>query len=281
MEKSNKYLYIILIVLGILVIGGIASATFQEQETPLHLNSKDVTISSNETEYTITGNTEVNASVYLSASSLSLSNVSVNVDSQGNFKYKVNIPQNVTDVNVIISSISVGKLESQSEIHLQRPSTHLSLDSVNFTDNDTYLTVSGVTDPKAQITISSSSLNIENINLVADSEGKFKYQLTIPNDKNSFNIQVKSQALGKKIVSDSLSITRKLTPTPKPVSESNVESNTSSYSSDEVDTTSSQQVIVTRYGEKYHMYKHGNMKHISYISLSSAKNSYQPCKVCC
>lgn len=40
------------------------------------------------------------------------------------------------------------------------------------------------------------------------------------------------------------------------------------------------QVIITRTGTKYHAYKHGNMKYISYVSLSYARQYYGPCKIC-
>jgi len=216
MEKSNdKYIYLALILVGVIATGVIASA-FQEQETSLHLNSLHATIDANETEYTIIGSTDLNATVQLSSSELNLNNVSVDVDSNGNFKYKLTIHQNVTDVNVVVSAIATGKLEKHTTVQIDRPTNFLSLNNVDFTDNDTYVTVSGKTDPNAQITISSSDLDIEGISLVADSNGVFKYQLYVPKDKNDFKIKVESQILGKKVAIDTLSIVRIITPKVEP-----------------------------------------------------------------
>ncbi len=276
MDKSNKYIYIILILVGILIVGGLAAAAFQEQETKLSLNSAHATIGANQTYYIINGNTDLNATVKLSSSELNLNNVSVNVDSNGDFKYKVSVPQNVTEVNIALSSVVNGKSENNTNLYIDRPATYLSLDNVNFTDNDTFLTVSGNTDPNANITISSSDLNIGEIKLTADNNGLFSYQLSIPNDKNDFEIKVESQVIGKKIGVDSLSIIRTLTPEPEP----KVETDSSSYSSDSSDASAGEEVIITEYGEKYHNHVHGNMKHIDYVPLSYAKQYYEPCKIC-
>ena len=268
--------WLITIIVMSIIVGAISSAIFYEPETNLYLNSVDATIGANETDYIISGNTDINSTVHLSSNELNLNNVSVDVDPNGNFKYKINIPQNVTEVNIAVSSIVTGKLENSNNVYIDRPTTYVSLDNVNFTDNDTYLTVSGKTDPNDNITILSSDLNIENIRLTADNNGLFKYQLSIPNDKNDFEIKAESQVLGKKIGIDSLSIVRILTPEPEPT----VETNTSTYASDNSDTSAGGEVIITKYGEKYHNHVHGNMKHIEYVSLSYAKQHYEPCKIC-
>lgn len=276
--------WLITIIAMSIIVGAISSAIFYEPETNLHLNSTNAIIGANETNYTIMGSTDVNASVHLSSSELKLNNVSITVDSNGNFKYDLTIPQNITDVNVEVNSIATGKTENQAIILIERPTTSLSLNDVNFTDNDTSIIVSGKTDPNAQVIISSSDLNIENISLTADSNGLFKYQLSIPNDENDFEIKVKSHVLGKKVASDILSIVRILTPEVEPEpeieSESTIESDSSSSSLDNTDQSAAGEVIITRYGEKYHSHKHGNMKYIEYVSLSYAKQYYEPCKIC-
>ncbi|MBZ9570575.1 hypothetical protein KQY27_03320 [Methanobrevibacter sp. TMH8] len=272
--------WLITIIAVSIIVGTIYSAAFYEPETSLHLNSVDAIIGANETNYTIMGTTDVNASLHLSSNELKLKNVSVTVDSNGNFKYSLNIPQNVTDVYVELTSVANGKTENTTLVHIERPTTSLSLDDVNFTDNDTSLTVSGKTDPNAQVTISSSDLDIENISLTADSNGLFSYQLSVPNDENNFEINVESQVLGKKVGSDLLSIVRALTPEPVPEPEPTIESDSSSSSSDSSDTSAGGEVIITATGSKYHSHVHGNMKYIEYVSLSYAKQYYEPCKVC-
>lgn len=198
--------------IAISMIVGVIFSTSQEQETNLYLRSADAILGVNETEYTIVGSTDINATVIISSSKLNLNNEVIPVESNGDFTYTVTIPQNITDLSIKISSKTHDKLESYSNIHLQRPTTSLSVDSVNFTDNHTSLTVSGETEPNAEVNISSSDLNITNITLTADSNGEFKYQLSIPNDKNYFKINVKSQVIGKKVGSDTLFVSRKLTP---------------------------------------------------------------------
>jgi hypothetical protein len=223
--KKNQYeLYVV----GIIAILGIVAclATFMtpEELTALSLNETSHIIDANQTVYRLHGSTNINSTVYINSSKLNLSDY-LTVDSNGDFSYDLNIPFNVTDCTINIYVSAKNKLNNSDSLHIERPATKLNLNSVNMSEKDTSLLISGVSEPNSNIQLSFSSvLNLTNASLAADSDGKFKYSINIPLDKDNFSIYANAHAIGKKSTTDSIFITRERTP--EPVHESSAKTTT-------------------------------------------------------
>ncbi|MDR3290947.1 MAG: hypothetical protein LBT10_02250 [Methanobrevibacter sp.] len=179
-------------IIGFIAVFGVLILCFsgimnQPELTALSLNQTNPIIDANQTIYTLHGSTDVNATGYIDSSNLNLSKVYLTVDSNGKLSYDLEIPQNVTDCYIKIYASAKNKLNNSDSLHIERPSTKLDLDSVNMTENDTSLLISGVTEPNLNVRMSfSNSLDLANVSLVADGDGKFKHSIKVPFDKDNF-----------------------------------------------------------------------------------------------
>jgi hypothetical protein len=197
------------------------------QTTSLNVKN-NVELPATQTNYILTGDSDVNASIYLNSNELNL-NEMITADSNGKFSYNLNISQDITDVKVSITASSKDKEKNSTTVSIQRPTTKLNLNSIdNFTDNDSQITISGITEPNANLTISSENLSINNLPIALNGDGSFKYVISVPKNINSFSIKAESKILGEKVGKDSISVTRKLTPPPTPITPTSNEESSSS-----------------------------------------------------
>ena len=195
--------------------------------TYLSLNTANAQIDDKTIDYTIAGSTEPNAKVFLYGSDLNLNKVPVKVDSEGNFKYDLKIPVEVTDTNVSVVSQVRGKYEVSQNVEIQRPLTLLSIkpmQELNY--NNQNLKLEGRSDPGATIHIISnitlrSNLNLQsyldtvfnepvvnNITLKADSNGYFKQDFHVPLNSTSAYFNVTAISAGKRDSNQVQNVTR-------------------------------------------------------------------------
>jgi len=250
------------------------------------LNVSNDNINENITEYSIKGVSEANATVNITCSQLNITNVKAQVDKDGNFVYKIKIPQEITDIKVKVSAIAPGKTENSEEIAIQRPTTELYLDDVpTISEKNKSVTIAGSTDPNANVTVNSKALNITDVKIKADSEGKFSYKIEVPQTVDSAKIQISVKVLGKKQKSDSISITRIISEPESSTSESNTTSSESTESSS--DSSGSGSYVGSVNSNKFHYLYCASAKMIhseNTIYFGSRKEAldagYVPCKRC-
>ncbi|MCL2157677.1 MAG: hypothetical protein FWH54_06615 [Methanobrevibacter sp.] len=114
------------------------------------------------------------------------------------------------------------------------PATALSLEKTSDTlsEYQTSYTVKGKTEPNATVKVSSSKLNLDDIELHVSDDGSFEYQLNIPQDVDSVSITFKASSEGNKSDSSvSLSLSRNKPVENKPDSSSSDDSSSSNSDS--------------------------------------------------
>lgn len=176
--------------------------------TSLSIESNQIQINNQTTEYTIQGTSDPNATIKISSIPLNLNEVTVSTDKDGNFSYKLSIPLNVTEADLNITAKSPNKSQSGINVNIQRPLTPLTINPVNISPNATNFVIQGKTDPNASITINCNDLNLTNINLTADEQGNFNKTVEISTNLNQTKIEIKANATGKRINSQEINITR-------------------------------------------------------------------------
>ena len=93
--------------------------------------------------------------------------------------------------------------------------THLSVNTVNaqIDDKVTEYVINGTVDPNAKVNITSSSLNLTNVEVKVDNQtGNFQYKLKIPVNITDLSVTVNAAAPGKVETSQIVNIQRPLTP---------------------------------------------------------------------
>lgn len=93
--------------------------------------------------------------------------------------------------------------------------THLSVSTVNaqIDDKVTEYVINGTVDPNAKVNITSSSLNLTNVEVKVDNQtGNFQYKLKIPINVTDLSVTVNATAPGKLETSQIVNIQRPLTP---------------------------------------------------------------------
>ncbi len=195
--------------------------------TYLSLETSNAQIDNKTLEYTITGSTEPYAQVYLNDTNLNLNKVPVKVDSDGNFKYNVKIPIEVTDTKVSVVSQVHGKYEVSQDIEIQRPLTFLSIKPMQqLSYGNKTVELEGRSDPGATIHIVSNMALRNNLNfqsyidtvfnepvvnvvtLKADSNGYFKHKFDVPLNSTSAYVNVTAESPGKRDSTQIQNITR-------------------------------------------------------------------------
>lgn len=93
--------------------------------------------------------------------------------------------------------------------------THLSVNTVNaqIDDKVTEYVINGTVEPNAKVNITSSSLNLTNVEVKVDNQtGNFQYKLKIPVNVTDLSVTVNAAAPGKLETSQIINIQRPLTP---------------------------------------------------------------------
>lgn len=181
--------------------------------TFLSLERNNFQIDNQPAKILINGQTEPNANVFISSPELKLDKVPVTVSNNGSFEYYLDVPVEVTDTKVSVTSKAPKKYEISQDIEIQRPLTFLSIKPIDkLRYGNTHVKLEGQSDPNADITIVSNmtlrnNLNlhsyietafddpvINNITLKADSSGHFKQDFNVPLNSTSafFNVTAKS-----------------------------------------------------------------------------------------
>lgn len=161
----------------------------------------------------IKGQSEPDSKIFISSSELNMDRIQVAVNSNGSFEYNLNVPVEVVEAKVFVTSKAPKKYETVQNIEIQRPLTFLSikpLDKLKY--GNTQVEIEGQSDADANITIVSNmtlrnNLNlgsyietalddpvIGNITIKADSKGNFKQEFQVPSNSTFafFNITAKS-----------------------------------------------------------------------------------------
>jgi len=194
--------------------------------TFLSLQTDNIQINDKPCELEIRGITEPNSKVYIESDDLNLKRVPVNVNKNGSFKYRLNIPAEIVDTSVSLISKSGGKYEVNQDIQIKRPLTFLSLKPMQKISYNNKITVEGKSDPNASITILSNitlrnnldfesymktALDdpvIEKTTIKADSNGNFKHRFMIPPNSTSVYFNVTAKSSGKRSTTQLQNITR-------------------------------------------------------------------------
>ena len=268
--------------LGIIIII-MAVALTAPETTNLSILPTNAQIDDKTTEYIINGTSEPNATINIAASSLNLNN-NITTDANGSFAYKVEIPIEVTGLDVSVKASKPNKLDKSITIKIQRPETPLELEQpANITENDKSITIKGKTDPQAEVLVSSTELNLRDVKVSVNSDGTFQYDVQVPDNITFATVTATSKSAGKKTTTKTTTITRTITTTT-----SNSESSSDTSTSD---TSSSTGVSGTFVGsinsDVYHYPSCASAKRIksynliTFSSTTEAKaDGYRPCKKC-
>lgn len=161
----------------------------------------------------IKGQSEPDSKIFISSPELNMDRVLAAVSSNGSFEYNLNVPVDVVEAKVSVTSKAPKKYETTQNVEIQRPLTFLSikpLDKLKY--GNTRVDIEGQSDPDAKITIVSNmtlrnNLNLEsyietalddpvigNITIKADSKGNFKHEFQVPSNSTFafFNVTAKS-----------------------------------------------------------------------------------------
>lgn len=106
--------------IGAFIILMIIAAVFPT--TNISLANTTANIDNQTTEYLIIGHTEPNATVKLSSKSLNLNGVEITPKSNGTFEYKLEIPTNTSNVDVVVTAKVPNKSQNQATATIKRPS---------------------------------------------------------------------------------------------------------------------------------------------------------------
>ena len=180
--------------------------------TAISVDPTEVQIDNQTTEYTIHGTSEPNATVKITSPVLNLKDKVINVDSNGNFSYKINIPINVTEADVNITAKAPKKSQYGIKINIQRPLTPLTINPVNISSSATTVVINGKTDPNADIILNSKDLNMADVKLKADAQGNFNKTITVPTNLNEAEIEGTANATGKRVNAQKITINREEAP---------------------------------------------------------------------
>ncbi|NMC58294.1 MAG: zinc ribbon domain-containing protein [Candidatus Methanofastidiosa archaeon] len=101
----------------ILILGAIFPTT------ALSLENTTINIDNQTTEYLLKGKTEAGATVKINSKTLNINNVEVKPAADGKFEYKLQIPTNINESEVIVSAKVPNKSENQATATIKRPST--------------------------------------------------------------------------------------------------------------------------------------------------------------
>ncbi|WP_414468900.1 hypothetical protein [Methanobacterium sp. ACI-7] len=185
--------------------------------TSLSLDKNNLEIDDKSTQLILKGHTDPNAAVFISSSKLNLNRVPIAVRNDGNFEYNLNIPVEVAEAKISISSKAPKKYEVSQDINVQRPITYLSLeplDKLNY--GSTQVLIEGRSDPDASINIVSNmtlrnNFNLQNyietafndpvinnLTLKADSNGYFKHEFSVPLNSSSASFNITAKSTGKR-----------------------------------------------------------------------------------
>lgn len=107
--------------IGAFIILMIIAAVFPT--TNLSLANTTANIDNQTTEYMLIGHTEPNATIKLSSKSLNLNGVEITPDSNGTFEYKLEIPTNISNIDVTVTAKVPNKSENRATATIKRPST--------------------------------------------------------------------------------------------------------------------------------------------------------------
>ena len=181
--------------------------------TFLSLERSNFQIDEKHASVLIKGQSEPDSKIFISSPELGMDRVPVAVSSNGSFEYSLNVPVEVVEAKVSVTSKAPEKYEISYYIEIQRPLTFLSikpLDKLKYGNN--HVEIEGKSDPDADISIVSNmtlrnNLNlgsyietalddpvINNITVKADSNGNFKHGFQVPSNSTSafFNVTAKS-----------------------------------------------------------------------------------------
>lgn len=266
--------------LGIIIII-MAVALTAPETTNLSIPTANAQIDDKTTEYIINGTSEPNATINIAASSLNLNN-NITTNANGSFAYKVEIPIEVTGLDVSVKASKPNKLDKSITIKIQRPETPLELEQpANITENDKSITIKGKTDPQAEVSASSTELNLRDVKVSVNSDGTFQYDVQVPDNITSASVTVTSKSAGKKTTIKTTTITRTITRTITTTT-SNSES-----SSDTSSTGVSGTFVGSINSDVYHYPSCASAKRIksynlkTFSSTAEAKAAgYRPCKKC-
>lgn len=277
----------------VMVVGALAP-----DPTHLSVSTVNAQIDDKVTEYIINGTADPKAKVYITSSSLNLTNVEVAVDNKtGNFQYKLNIPVDVTDLSVDIIATASGKLNTSQTVNIQRPLTPLTVNPTStLKQADKTVIIEGTTDPQAEVEISSSDLGINATKVKVDSKGKFKYTVNVPSDISSASVSITTKSVGKRANTHNEYIVRESPPPPTTTDTNTVDTGSASDSGPSSSSTgssssSSNRATGTFVGsinsDVYHYPSCASAKRIhsenliTFNSVTEAKNAgYRPCKTC-
>ena len=180
--------------------------------TSIAVDPAQVQIDNQTTDYTIHGTAEPNATVKITSPVLNLNDAVVNVDSNGNFSYTVNIPINVTEADVNITAKAPKKSENGAEVNIQRPLTSLTVNNVTIDSNATTMVIQGKTDPNTLIDINCGDLNLKDVQVTSDGQGNFNKTITVPNTLNTTKITITAKATGKRDNTQTINLNRESPP---------------------------------------------------------------------
>jgi hypothetical protein len=230
------------------------------------------------TNFIVNGTTDPNATVSITANDLNLTNVQIKADGNGKFQYNINIPINITETKLSVTAKAKDKQNTTEELTIQRPVTPLTINPINQLDNQTTtVTIEGKTDPQATVKLDSNDLKIQNITIQPNSNGTFKYTITVPLNTTKASIHIETKSPGKKSNSQNIDITRII---PQPVTPTNT-SNPSPSTANGQTYVGSINSDVFHYPSCYHVKQIKPANLITFNSIQDAKNSgYRSCKDC-
>lgn len=97
------------------------SITIQRPLTPITINPVP-TLKTDANTATIEGKTDPNAEVKISSNNLNISETIINADSNGNFKYTINVPTGISSASILIKVKSIGKRAYEQTVSITRES---------------------------------------------------------------------------------------------------------------------------------------------------------------
>ncbi|BDZ67380.1 zinc ribbon domain-containing protein [Methanobacterium ferruginis] len=130
-SRKTQGICIIGVLIGLVLISGLVGSLTHNNLTKIGITGviaddagkSHVIIGNETTEYVFHGNPEANATITVSSEKLNITKQKVELDANNSFTYKVNIPVDVSQVNVTFEGTKEGKEDSILVVTIQRPSS--------------------------------------------------------------------------------------------------------------------------------------------------------------
>jgi len=279
---SNRQVYLLggaFFLILLIVVSGLSQIP---EISKLSMNTVNAQIDDKTTEYVITGTSEPNAIVNITEPNLNLNNAQAQVDSSGKFEYKLQIPLQITSLNVTVNAQAINKTSTTRNIIIDRPVTSLTIEPVpNLDEKTTTATITGKTESNATLILNSAELKITNLNITADSNGNIKYSLNIPLNVTSTSLSIDAQATGRKPVTNTITINRTITPPTPTTTTPTTTQSTSSAEDFDNGYTSGESWALIALNENYNKYAYlpgdfgGTYPDVVKDKSSEFKNGYE------